>query len=116
MPKPEASYEAIKKQLTAASKNNIGNLNFNAGNNQDKSWLDSLSKAKLIFITGGDQSRFMKVVLNTPIYAAIHQAYQNGATVAGTSAGAAVMSKNMITGKQLLDTNYKETFDKLLGR
>lgn len=110
---PEASFEAIKKQLTVASKNNIGNLNFSAGNSYDQSWLDSLSKAKLIFITGGDQSRFMKVVLNTPIYAAIHQAYQNGATVAGTSAGAAVMSKNMITGKQLLDTNYKETFDKL---
>lgn len=110
---PEASYEAIKKQLTAASKNNIGCLNFDASKVNDKKWLDSLTNARLIFITGGDQSRFMKVVLNTPVYSAIHKAYQNGATVAGTSAGAAVMSKQMITGKQLLDTVYKETFNKL---
>jgi cyanophycinase len=110
---PEASYEAIKKQLTAASKNSIGCLNFDATTVSNKKWLDSLTGAKLIFITGGDQSRFMKVVLNTPVYGAIHKAYQNGATVAGTSAGAAVMSKQMITGKQLLDTVYRETFNKL---
>ena len=110
---PEASYEAIKKQLTAASGNPIGCLNFDASKMQDKKWVDSLAGAKLIFITGGDQTRFMKVVLNTPVYTAIHKAYQNGSTIAGTSAGAAVMSKYMITGKQLLDTVYKETFNKL---
>lgn len=110
---PEASYQAIKKQLTLASGNNIGCLNFDASKAKDQKWLDSLTNAKLIFITGGDQSRFMKVVLHTPVYSAIHKAYQNGATVAGTSAGAAVMSKQMITGKQLLDTVYKETFNKL---
>ncbi|WP_228099145.1 cyanophycinase [Pedobacter sp. MC2016-24] len=110
---PEASYQAIKKQLTLASGNNIGCLNFDASKVKDQKWLDSLTNAKLIFITGGDQSRFMKVVLHTPVYSAIHKAYQNGATVAGTSAGAAVMSKQMITGKQLLDTVYKETFNKL---
>lgn len=113
---PVASYEAIKKQLTEASKNNIGCLNFDATTVNDKKWLDSLKGARLIFITGGDQTRFMKVVLNTPVYAAIHQAYQQGATVAGTSAGAAVMSKQMITGKQLLDTVYKETFNKLWAK
>lgn len=110
---PEASFEAIKKQLSAVSGNAIGCLNFDISTTQDKKWVDSLAGAKLIFITGGDQTRFMKVVLNTPVYAAIHSAYQNGATVAGTSAGAAVMCKHMITGKQLLDTVYKETFNKL---
>ncbi|TDQ07506.1 cyanophycinase [Pedobacter metabolipauper] len=113
---PEASFEAIKVQLSAQAANHIGNLNFTAQNITDKKWLDSLAGAKLIFITGGDQSRFMKVVLNTPVYDVIHKAYKNGATIAGTSAGAAVMSKYMITGKQLLDTVYKETFDKLLDK
>ena len=110
---PEASYAAIRKQLTAASPQSIGCLNFTAETVNDKKWLDSLTGAKLIFITGGDQTKFMKAVLNTPVYKAIHQAYQSGATIAGTSAGAAVMSKQMITGKQLLDTVYKETFNKL---
>lgn len=110
---PEASFKAIEVQIARATKNKIGNLNFDASKVQDKKWLDSLRGAKLIFITGGDQNRFMNVVRNTPVYEAIHAAYAKGATVAGTSAGAAVMSKFMITGKQLQDTVYKETFDRL---
>ncbi|AMP97647.1 Cyanophycinase [Pedobacter cryoconitis] len=110
---PEASFEAIKTQLSAVAKNNIYSFNFAGEKVRDQSWLDSLAGAKLVFITGGDQNRFMKVVLNTPVYSAIHKAYQNGATIAGTSAGAAVMSKHMITGNQLLDNNYRETFNKL---
>lgn len=110
---PEASYKAIATQLARATQSAIGNLNFEATKVNDKKWLDSLRGAKLIFITGGDQNRFMKIVRNTPVFDAIHKAYQNGATVAGTSAGAAVMSKFMITGKQLQDTAYKETFDRL---
>jgi cyanophycinase len=66
---------------------------------QDK--IDSLRNAKLIFISGGDQSRFMDAVTGTPILAAIREAYENGAVIAGTSAGAAVMSRKMITGNQL---------------
>jgi cyanophycinase len=58
----------------------------------------------------------MKVVLGTPVYAAIHKAYQNGSTIAGTSAGAAVMSRYMVTGKQLIDTSSKESFNKLLDK
>ncbi|MBB6502167.1 cyanophycinase [Pedobacter cryoconitis] len=110
---PEASFEAIKAQLSAAAKNKIYNFNFQGERVNDKKWLDSLENAKLVFITGGDQSKFMKVVLNTPVYAAIHKAYEKGATISGTSAGAAVMSRHMITGNQLLDTSYRETFNKL---
>jgi cyanophycinase len=56
----------------------------------------------------------MDAVLHTPVYDAIHEAYNKGATVAGSSAGAAVMSKQMITGNQLIgDTAYYSTFRKL---
>ncbi len=72
--------------------------------------VDSILHAKLIYITGGDQSRFMDVVAGSAIEKAIHTAYQNGAMVAGTSAGAAVMSKVMITGNALKDTSYAATF------
>lgn len=111
---PIASFESIKKQLTAFSNNHIGALNFTLEQVNNKNWLDSLKGARLIYIVGGDQSRFMKAVLHTPVYAAIHEAYQNGATIAGTSAGAAVMSKQMITGTQLKDSVYRETFNKIL--
>ena len=73
-----------------------------------------MQNAKLIYITGGDQSRFMDIVLHTAVQQAIKNAYKNGATIAGTSAGAAMMSYYMVTGNQLLgDTTYHSTFPKL---
>jgi cyanophycinase len=114
---PDSSYYFIKKDLQSACNNTIANLNFTLLNPTNKIWLDSLEHAKLIFITGGDQNRFMNVVLHTPVYTAIHNAYKSGATIAGTSAGAAVMSEYMITGDQLVGKPpYKETFDKLLNK
>lgn len=111
---PDTSFFYFKEQVSTLCRNTIANLNFTKENSGNTIWLDSLKKAKLIFITGGDQSRFMSVVLNTPIFTAIHDAYQHGATISGTSAGAAVMSNYMITGNQLLgDTSYNATFDRL---
>jgi len=110
---PDVGFGTLSTQLKKLDNRAIRNFNFNKHDVNDKNWIDSLAGAKLIYILGGDQNRFMKSVLNTPVYAAIHKAYQNGATIAGTSAGAAVMSKYMITGKQLLDTVYKETFNRL---
>ncbi|TKC05497.1 cyanophycinase [Pedobacter polaris] len=110
---PDTGFKYISAQLKKQTQLNIKNFNFSKHDVNDKKWIDSLAGAKLIYILGGDQNRFMKAVLGTPVYTAIHTAFQNGATIAGTSAGAAVMSKYMITGKQLLDTVYKETFNKL---
>jgi len=110
---PDSGFKTLAAQLKKLDQKVIRNFNFSKHDVNDKKWVDSLAGAKLIYILGGDQSRFMKSVLNTPVYTAIHKAYQSGATIAGTSAGAAVMSKYMITGKQLLDTVYKETFNKL---
>ncbi|MES1215427.1 MAG: cyanophycinase [Bacteroidota bacterium] len=111
---PDTSYFYFKADIEPVCSNTIANLNFTPALVNNKTWLDSLEHAKLIFITGGDQERFMKVVLNTPVYDVIHKAYNNGATIAGTSAGAAVMSHYMITGKELTgDTTYHATFKKL---
>jgi cyanophycinase len=112
---PDTSFFYFKADWDPVSANTVVNFNFTAKTINDKNRLDSLKKAKLIFITGGNQDRFMKVVLNTPVYTAIHDAYQNGATIAGTSAGAAVMSEHMITGNELTDTVYRPTFRKLVN-
>ncbi len=110
---PDRAYEYFKADLEPFCRNAIVNFNFTPERVNDQSWLDSLQKAKLIFITGGDQDRFMKAVQNTAVYQAIHRAYQQGATIGGTSAGAAVMSEHMITGHELQDTVYRSTFNKL---
>lgn len=111
---PKESFEGIAKQIAHVVPNKITSFNFSRATTGNKKWVDSLRNAKLIYIAGGSQDRFMDVVRNTPVYDAIHRAYKKGSTIAGTSAGAAVMSKVMITGQQLAgDTTYKETFDKL---
>ncbi len=111
---PDSAFRYIASQLARVCGNPIVNLNFDEASVNNPSWLDTLGTAKLIYIPGGDQNRFMKIVLNTPVYDAIHRAYHNGSTIAGTSAGAAVMSEYMITGKELLgDTTYYSTFQKL---
>jgi len=110
---PDTAYYYFKADLEQVCKNAVVNFNFTKEKVNDKLWLDSLEKAKLVFINGGDQERFMNLVLNTPVYNSIHLAYKNGATIAGTSAGAAVMSKYLITGRELTDTVYRSTFQKI---
>lgn len=61
----------------------------------------AIKGATLIWFPGGDQTRLMKALDGTGIPEAIYERYQQGATVAGTSAGAAVMSKVMITGDEM---------------
>ena len=99
---PDTSFFYIKEDIKKVCNNAIVMFNFTKATVNNQQWLDSLQHAKLIFITGGDQSRFMDIVLHTPIHAAIKKAFVNGATIAGTSAGAAMMSQQMITGNELL--------------
>ena len=53
-----------------------------------------------IWFGGGDQVLLIKALKGTKTERAIHQRYQAGAVVGGTSAGAAVMSAAMITGDE----------------
>jgi cyanophycinase len=110
---PDSSFFYFKNQIEKLTIHKIVMFNFDKSMLAQKKLIDSLQKAKLIFISGGDQNRFMDVVNNTTVYSAIHKAYKNGSTIAGTSAGAAVMCGQMITGNQKLDTNYSATFNKI---
>ena len=110
---PDSAYIYFKNQMEKLIKNPIVMLNFNKNTATSKVLTDSLQRAKLIFISGGDQTRFMKVVNNTPLFNSIHNAYNSGSTIAGTSAGAAVMCEHMITGNQILESKYSSTFDNI---
>jgi cyanophycinase len=110
---PDSAYIYFNDQLKKLTPNPIVMLNFDKETASNQKWIDSLQNAKLIFITGGDQSRFMDIIQNSPIKTAIHKAYENGSTIAGTSAGAAVMCEHMITGNQKLNPVYSGTFDNI---
>lgn len=107
---PDSAILWVKEDFADIRFNRIAGYVFSKGVTPPKGQLDSLRNAKLIFISGGDQARFMDVVLNTSIMDAIHEAYNNGAVVSGTSAGAAVMSKKMITGNQLKHPDAESGF------
>lgn len=107
---PDSSVYYAKIQFTELGIKKIFGLQFVKDEKLTKSKLDSIKNAKLIYISGGDQSRFMDVVEGTDIEKAIHEAYQNGSLIGGTSAGAAVMSKIMITGNELKHPEYSSTF------
>jgi cyanophycinase len=49
-----------------------------------------------IFFTGGDQLRFTSEFGGTPVCSAVQEFYESGGFIAGTSAGASVMSDSMI--------------------
>lgn len=59
---------------------------------------DAVKAATFIWFPGGDQNRLTEALKGTGLPELIRQRYAAGATVGGTSAGAAVMSSVMITG------------------
>jgi cyanophycinase len=68
-----------------------------------KAGVEQVRRAKLIWMGGGDQNRLMQALSKTGVPEAIREGFRGGAVVGGTSAGAAVMSKVMITGEADLD-------------
>lgn len=55
-----------------------------------------LEGATGVFFTGGDQLRITSQVGDTPLYSRVLEIYENGGVIAGTSAGASVMSETMM--------------------
>jgi cyanophycinase len=51
-----------------------------------------------VFFTGGDQLRITSLIGDTPVYSRIHEIFLEGGMIAGTSAGASVMSETMLVG------------------
>ncbi|MBE0639334.1 MAG: cyanophycinase [Bacteroidales bacterium] len=107
---PDTSVFYATKQFKEQGINNIAGFCFSKEAMATPGQIDSLEKAALIYITGGDQNTFMDIVAGTTIEQAIKTCFCNGGMIAGTSAGAAVMSEKMITGNELKQTDYRDTF------
>ncbi len=60
--------------------------------------LAALERASGIFITGGNQLRLSTILGGTPVARAIRRLNAEGVHMAGTSAGAAIVSEHMIAG------------------
>ena len=60
--------------------------------------LKILADATGVFFTGGDQLKITSLIGDSPICDRIHSIYNDGGVIAGTSAGASVMSETMVVG------------------
>jgi cyanophycinase len=78
----------------------------------------TVSSCSLVFLSGGDQSRYRKTLLDEagnpgPVLEALRALYQRGGVIAGTSAGAAVMSDPMLVSGTSLAALTKNGTDPL---
>jgi cyanophycinase len=85
------------KQLGAVS---VSMLNLSRSEADSETALEALRGAKAVFFSGGDQSALTRALKGTRVEMALHRLYREGGVLSGTSAGAAVMSRVMITGDE----------------
>lgn len=98
-------YRSLFVDLGAQSTTVIYIDDRNTANDRHK--VDDILQATGVFITGGDQLRLTSILGGSQTDAAIRSAYLGGTVIAGTSAGASVMSDTMIVEGESSDTPKK---------
>lgn len=89
-------YKEIFRRLGVSR---VGVVNVAARETADEERLaDQLREATGIFFTGGDQLRITSTLGGTLLDRVLHERYEAGVVIAGTSAGASAMSGTMIVG------------------
>lgn len=94
---PEKTYDDYKNIFIKLGIKNIDKLDISKREDafNDKN-INLIKTTNLLFFTGGDQLRITSMIGGTPIYNVIKELCINGGVIAGTSAGASVMSDTMI--------------------
>lgn len=89
-----AEYEYVFSVLGAAQ---VSSLHINSHHEANHpSIIEKLENVTGIFISGGDQVKLISLIGDTLLSEAIHQRFSEGVHIAGTSAGASIMSREMI--------------------
>lgn len=95
---PEKVGEEYIKAFAQLDVHNVGVLNIGSREEANKTeFVERIKLADVIIFTGGDQLRLSSIFGGTEIHRVLLDKYQNTEfVIAGTSAGAAASSKNMI--------------------
>lgn len=113
---PNASSEPLESALYNQEEfknlgcKNVDYLMFNRADADNDSLVQKLSGASGIFFSGGDQCFLTRDMLGSKLLEKVYEIYNNGGVISGTSAGAAVMSKVMITGNELINKDSSDIF------
>jgi len=87
-------YEDIFYELGAKEVNTINIADRSKSNIRGK--LEELFNYNCLFFSGGDQLRISSIIGGTSFHKLLHEFYKRGKVIAGTSAGASMMSEIMI--------------------
>jgi len=94
---PEAMFKDYQRAFSALGVKHIEHLNISSREQLLRNPpMDVLEGAELIFFTGGGQLRITTQFGGTELCERIQEFYRQGGTIAGTSAGASVMSDTML--------------------
>jgi cyanophycinase len=98
MPTPaDDLFEQYEKAFRSLGVKHVYNLEIKDREDATRdSKLRILDDAQAVFFTGGDQMKITSQIGDTLVFRRIQEIYENGGLVAGTSAGAAVMSETMV--------------------
>jgi cyanophycinase len=96
---PDGYLEAYQKAFADLGVGEVVELYVNdRGETHDEKKLSVLDDAAGVFFSGGDQLRISSQIGDTPIERRVRAIHAAGGLVAGTSAGASVMSETMLVG------------------
>jgi len=118
---PNASEEPVEtgneylKEFTGYGCTEVKSVYITKENANSDSVVALIENAKGVFFSGGDQQRHTTALLGTRALEAIRKVYASGAVLGGTSAGAAIMSKVMITGEELVPKDTTGAFLDILA-
>lgn len=98
-------YRSLFSEFGAESTNILYISNRESAN--DRHNIAEIEQSSGIFFTGGDQLRITSILGGSGAEAAIRRAFDQGTVIAGTSAGASVMSNTMIVNGSSSDTPTK---------
>ncbi|MBA3900511.1 MAG: cyanophycinase [Bacteroidetes bacterium] len=115
---PTAVAQDYKEAFAALGHKDVDFINIeNRVQAQEEEYLERIKKAHSVFFTGGDQFRLSTILGGTPLIEAIMERYYEDSefVVAGTSAGAMVMSKIMLYEGHNMEAMLKGDVKTTLG-
>jgi cyanophycinase len=96
---PEGYLESYQKAFADLGVTDIVELYVDdRGQTHDEEKLALFDGAAGVFFSGGDQLRIASQIGDTPIERKVREIHRAGGVIAGTSAGASVMSETMLVG------------------
>lgn len=107
------SGERIERELSALGLGSVVVMNVDRAAADGEPALRLADGATGVYFGGGDQARLMAVLRGTKLEQRLREIYRGGGVVGGTSAGAAVMSRVMITGDERRPVSKDEAWQTL---